>query len=70
MKVGRIQGILILFGFSSSFLFRLNLQCSLQTKIFICDPRSTKVYYISLNSQKKELSELMSYMKIVKEKAK
>ena len=27
----------------------------------------TKVYYISLNSQKKELSELMSYMKIHKE---
>ena len=29
--------------------------------------RYTKVYYISLNSQKKELSELMSYMKIHKE---
>ena len=29
--------------------------------------RYTKVYYISLNSQKKELSELMSYMKILRE---
>ena len=29
--------------------------------------RTTKVYYISLNSQKKELFEYMSYMKICKE---
>ena len=29
--------------------------------------RYTKVYYIPLNSQKKELSERMSYMKIRKE---
>ena len=29
--------------------------------------RQTKVYYISMNSQRKELSEPMSYMKIPKE---
>ena len=29
--------------------------------------RQTKVYYISLNSQRKELSEPVSYMKIRKE---
>ena len=31
------------------------------------DSRYTKVYYISLDIQKKELSELMSYMNICKE---
>ena len=29
--------------------------------------RYIKVYYVSLNSKKKELPELMSYMKILKE---
>ena len=29
--------------------------------------RYTKVYYVSLNSQQKELSEFMSYMKMFKE---
>ena len=31
-----------------------------------CNSRYTKVYYISLVSQKKELSEFMSYMNISK----
>ena len=42
-------------------------QCSPKIRIFIFDSRYTKFYYTSLDSQKKELFKLMSYMTIGKE---